>query len=106
MMRNFHKVCCFDRSIDRLSRQCSYAVCNTILFTSVPFCPSIRIIKNRLKYDGELHNKTTMTLCHIIIFLEFYLKCIYFLFQERLYEQIERGALGSPISQILVNIYI
>ena len=29
MMHNFHKVCCFDWSIDRLSGQCSYAVHNT-----------------------------------------------------------------------------
>ena len=29
MMHNFHKVCCFNQSIDCLSRQCLYTVCNT-----------------------------------------------------------------------------
>ena len=42
----------------------------TALFTSVPINPVLKIIKHRLANDHELHKRTTMSVSHIISFLE------------------------------------
>ena len=45
-----------------------------ILFTSVPIEPSIKIIKQQLEKDKELHQRTSISVQHIIMLLEFCLK--------------------------------
>ena len=66
----------------------------TALFRSVLVNPVIKINKNKLEEDAELHNRTSMTVRHIITLLEFFPKKIYFLFQGRFYEEIEGAVMG------------
>ena len=54
----------------------------------------------------DLHQRTSMTVNYIICLLEFCLKNTYFIFQGRYYEQVEGAVFGSPISPIVVNLYM
>ena len=47
-----------------------------------------------------------MTVKNIICLLEFCLRSTYFTFQYQYYEQVECAGMGSPISQIVVNLYM
>ena len=47
-----------------------------------------------------------MTVKHISCLLEFCLKNTYFSFQGRFYEQTEGGAMGSPISPTVANLFL
>ena len=76
------------------------------LFTSVPIEPAIEIIKKHLEDDKDVQQRTSMTVKHIICWLEFCLKNTFFIFQGRYYEQVEGAAIGSPISPIVANLYM
>ena len=76
------------------------------LFTSVPIQPAIDVIKKMLEEDGELQKRTSMSVQHIISLLEFCLRSTYFTFQDRLYEQEEGAAMGSPISPIVADLFM
>ena len=47
-----------------------------------------------------------MSVNHIISLLEFCQKNTYFVFQGKYYEQLEGATMGSPISFIVVNLYM
>ena len=47
------------------------------LFISIPVDPAIRIIKKKMKPEGELHNRTYMTVGHLQALLEICLKNTY-----------------------------
>ena len=76
------------------------------LFTSVPITPALKIIKKHLEEDQTLHQRTAMTVNNITCLLEFCLSSTYFTFQEKFYEQVEGAAMGSPISPLVVNLYL
>ena len=76
------------------------------LFTSVPVDHAIKIIKEELKQDKELHQTTSMTVSNIINLLEFCLKNTNFVFHGRYYEQLEGAAMGFPISPIMANLFM
>ena len=76
------------------------------LFTSVPIEPAIKIIKQHLENDQELQQRTSMSVQHIIMLLEFCLKNTHFVFQDRFYEQTEGAVMGSPLSPIIANLYM
>ena len=76
------------------------------LFTSIPIQPALKIIKKLLEEDTNLHHRTTMSIEHIYSLLEFCLTNTYFSFQDRLYEQKEGAAMGSPISPIVANLFM
>ena len=76
------------------------------LFTSLPIQPAIDIIRKLLEEDGELQQRTSMSVNHIISLLEFCSKGTYFTFQGRFYEQQEGAAMGLPISSIVANLYM
>ena len=67
--------------------QCNMSYYVKELFTSVPKQPAIDIIKKLLEEDGELQQRTNMSVNHIISLLEFCLRSTYFTFQGRLYGQ-------------------
>ena len=76
------------------------------LFTSVPIQPALKIIKELLEDDKELHQRTSMTVNSITCLLEFSLSSTYFTFQDKYYEQVEGAAMGSPISPKVANMYM
>ena len=78
----------------------------TALLTSVPNEPVINIIQNKFANDKNLHQRTSITIHHIISLLEFFLKNTYFVFQGNFYEQKEGTAMGSPLSPIIANIFM
>ena len=59
------------------------------LFTSIP-------VKPAMQQDTELHQRTTMSIQHILDLLESCLCNTYFLFQGQYYEQTQGAAMGSP----------
>ena len=75
---------------------CSYDV--TALFTSVPIDPALNIIKNLLKQDDTLNNRTVLSVQNITELLGFCLHNTYFSFKNKLYEQVGGAAMGSPVS--------
>ena len=78
----------------------------TALFTSVPIPPAPKIIEEKLIKDKDLWHRTNMSIKHIIKLLDFCLRSTYFVFQGQYYEQLECAAMGSPLSSIVVNIYM
>ena len=76
------------------------------LFTSVPIEPVIKIIKQHLENDKELHQRTSVSVQHITMLLEFCLKNTHFLIQGSFYEQTEGAAMGLPLSPIIANLYM
>ena len=72
----------------------------------MPIDPAINIIRRKLELDLGLHLRTSMCVVQIISLLEFYLKTTYFQFQGRLVEQLQRVAMGSPITPIVANLYM
>ena len=47
-----------------------------------------------------------MSVGDIVLLLEFCLKNSYFSFQDQFYEQVKGVAMGTPVSSIVVNLYI
>ena len=76
------------------------------LFTSVPVDPALDIIENRLQKDHTLLQRKELTTQHIIEPLGFCLHSIYFMFQDKYCEKVEGTAMGSPVSSIVVFIYM
>ena len=75
------------------------------LFTSVPIQPAISIITKLLEEDQELQQRTSLSVNNITCLLEFCLKCTYFTFQGRYFEQ-KGDAMGSPIIPIVAKLYM
>ena len=88
------------------SEECMMCFDVKALFTSIPIKPALKIIKKLLEEDTNLHHRTTMSIEHIYSLLEFCLTNTYFSFQDRLYEQKEGSAMGSPISSIMANLFM
>ena len=68
--------------------------------------PAFDVIEKLLKEDPGLQSRTSMSTQHIMDLLEFCLRSTYFTFREKFYEQVEGAAMGSPISPIVVNLYM
>ena len=78
----------------------------TVLFTSVPVDPALRVIKDLLDKDPTTKERTVLTVEDIILLLAFCLKNTYFSFQDLLYEQVESVVMGSPESPIIAKLYM
>ena len=78
----------------------------TSLFTSVPINPALSIIKDLLEKDDKLNDRTVLSVQNIIELLGFCLHNTYFSFQKKFYEQVEGVVMGSPVSPIVVNLYM
>ena len=77
------------KTIKLMPDECIISYDVKALFTSVPIEPSIKIIKQHLENDKELHQRTSMSVQHITMLLEFCLRNTHFVFQGRFYEQTE-----------------
>ena len=94
------------KTIKLMPDECIISYDVKTLFTSVSIEPSIKIIKQYLENDKELHQRTSMSVQHITMLLEFCLRNTHFVFQGRFYEQTEGAAMGSPLSPIIANLYM
>ena len=59
-----------------------------------------------MEKDEKLNDRTVLSVQNIIELLEFCLHNIYFSFQNKFYEQVQRVPMGSPISPIVANLYM
>ena len=87
------------RKVTLLPGECLSSYNVTALFSYVPIDPAINIIKNLLEEEENLCNKTVLSVQNIIELLGIYLHNTYFSFQNEFYEQVEGGAMGSPVQQ-------
>ena len=78
----------------------------SVLFTSVPIDPALKIIKDLLVKDPTLKDRTVIGIDDIILLLKFCLKNTYFSFRGHFFEQVEGAAMGSPVSPIVANLYM
>ena len=67
------------------------------LFTSVPVDKAMDVISRILEEDESLSNRTPLPPNDIIIPLEKYLNCTYFLHKGLFYLQVHGAAIGSPV---------
>ena len=70
----------------------------SVLFTSVPVDKAMDIISRKLEEDESLSNRTPLSPNDILILLEKYLNCTYFLHKGLFYLQVHGAAIGSPVS--------
>ncbi|XP_072022109.1 uncharacterized protein [Amphiura filiformis] len=66
----------------------------------------MEIIKERLKEDTTLKNRTLLTVNDIMDLLEFILTTTYFTFRGVIYRQRFGAAMGSPVSAIIANLFM
>ena len=94
------------REITLLPGECLISCDVTALFTSVPIDPALIIIKDLLEKDENLSNRTVLSVQNIIELLGFCLHNTYFPYENKFYEQVEGAAMRSPVSPIVVNLYM
>ena len=75
----------------------------SVLFTSVPVDPSLKVIMDLLENDPTLKERTVLPMEDITLLSEF---CLKNTFQGQFYEQVEGVAIGSPVSLIVANLYM
>ena len=75
-------------------------------FTSFPIDPVLNIIRDLLEKDEKLNDRTLLSVQNIIELLGFCLHNTYFSFQNKFYEQVEGVAMGSPVNQVISNLYM
>ena len=78
----------------------------TVLLTSFPIEPALKIIRSLFEKDEKLQDRTVLSVDYIIDLLGFCLNNTYFSFQNEFYEQVEGAAMGSLVSPIIANLYM
>ena len=78
----------------------------TALYPSVPQEEAIRIIKEELEKDKKLKERTKMTVKHIIQLFRIYVNNTYFIFNGRIYRQINGLAIGASTSGFAADIFM
>ena len=76
------------------------------LFTKVPTGEALRVIEELLIKDDTLQGRTTLLPMDIVSLTSLCLKTTYFQFGGQFYEQVEGAAMGSPLSPVVVNIFM
>ena len=94
------------RGIQLLPEECMVFYDVEALFTSVPVESAISIIRTLLEEDKELHQRTAMSVNQTTCLLKFCLNTTYFTFQRKISEQVKGAAMGSPLSPIVVNLFM
>ncbi len=76
------------------------------MFSNTPIEDALDIIRERLKGDKTLKDRTNLEVEDIIELLRFVLTTTYFVFDGVLYRQKFGAAMGSPVSPIVANLYL
>ena len=76
------------------------------LFTNVPIDEAVQVIRDRLRGDETLMNRTTLSPDRVAELLEACLRSTYFCYGGEFYEQREGAAMGSPVSAVVANLYM
>ena len=76
------------------------------LFTNVPVDEAISVIRERLREDETLGDRTILSPEWVAELLEMCLKSTYFSYGGNIFEQIEGAAMGSPVSAVVANLYM
>ncbi|KAI0232255.1 hypothetical protein LSAT2_017403, partial [Lamellibrachia satsuma] len=76
------------------------------LFTKTPIKEACEIIRKRLENDKTLKKRTNLNVDDIMELLKFVLETTYFRFEGEIYQQKFGVAMGSPVSPIVVNLYM
>ena len=76
------------------------------LYTSIPKNMVAQLVKEQLVNDQGLALRTGLTVNQMMEGMEICLKANHFTFEGELYSQEEGLAMGSPISPILVSMYM
>ena len=74
------------------------------LFTAIPVDRASERIRNKLKQDNTLRQRSKLSIDDIIKLLRFTLSNSYFTFNNETYKQIHGCAMGSPVSPIVANL--
>ncbi|KAI8510307.1 hypothetical protein Bbelb_112230 [Branchiostoma belcheri] len=82
----------------------SYDVCS--LFTSIPPKEAVSVVKEALEADDTLADRTNLSVDQVCELLELCLGCTYFTYKGQFYQQMHGCAMGSPVSPIVVNLYM
>ena len=94
------------QNVTLLPGECLSSYDVAALLTSVPVDLALGIIKDLLKKDPTLKERTVMSVWDIVLLFEFCLKNTYFAFQGQFYEQVGVAAMGSLVSPIRGNLYM
>ena len=76
------------------------------LFTNVPIEGAVQAALQKLESDPTLSDRTTLTPAQIVNLLDFVLRSTCFQYNESIYEQREGAAMGSPVSAVILNLYM
>jgi len=76
------------------------------LFTKVPIADALATISNLLSQDESLEDHTAIPAEDICTLIELCLRLTYFEFQGRFFEQMDGGAMGSPLSPVVANLFM
>ena len=82
----------------------SYDVCS--LFTCIPPKEAISVVREALETDDTLSDRTNLSVNQICELLDLCLGCTYFTYKGQFYQQLHGCAMGSPVSPIVVNLYM
>ncbi|KAI8516208.1 hypothetical protein Bbelb_047890 [Branchiostoma belcheri] len=82
----------------------SYDVCS--LFTCIPPKGAVAVVKEFLNADTTLGERTSLSTEQICQLLELCLECTYLTYNGQYYHQLHGCASGSPVSPIVVNLYM
>ena len=76
------------------------------LFTKTPIKEACEIIRKSLENDKTLKKRTNLNVDDSMELLKFVLETTYFRFEGEIYQQKFGVAMGSPVSPIVVNLYM
>lgn len=78
----------------------------TSLFTNVPIGEAVEVIRDKLREDDSLIERTPLSPDRIAELLGLCLRSTYFSYGGEFYEQREGAAMGSPVSAVVANLYM
>ena len=76
------------------------------MFTCIPPTDALTVVRSKLEVDEELSSRTPLSVDQVCEVLSLCLSTIYFSFDGGFYLQLHGCAMGSPVSPIVVNLYM